>query len=116
MAATKKQVGELENAIVILEERLEKLEEEHVMMKQMIGMQNALIDNLQMMVKMLSSNTSSHTQLGYVHLGGANQTHHENKEDENKTNTQDLTKDMKQDVQAQHLLKRHLKHRMLRVV
>ena len=54
MAATKKQVGELENAIVILEERLEKLEEEHTMMKQMLNMQNSLIENLQMMVKMMS--------------------------------------------------------------
>jgi hypothetical protein len=67
MAASKKQVGELENAIVILEERLEKLEEEHIMMKQMISMQNALIDNLQMMVKMMSSNSSIQ---GYVHIGG----------------------------------------------
>lgn len=65
MAASKKQIGELENAIVILEERLEKLEEEHAMMKQMLSMQNALIDNLQMMVKMMSP-----MQVGYVHLGG----------------------------------------------
>jgi hypothetical protein len=73
MAATKKQVGELENAIVILEERLEKLEEEHVLMKQMLSMQNSLIDNLQMMLKMFSS-SSHNIPVGYVHVGGETQT------------------------------------------
>lgn len=68
MAASKKQISELENAIVILEERLEKLEEEHAMMKQMLSMQNALIDNLQMMVKMMSPMQGY--QVGYVQLGG----------------------------------------------
>lgn len=74
MAATKKQVGELENSIIILEERLEKLEEEHVLMKQMLTMQNSLIDNLQMMLKMFSSSSQHSFPVGYVHVGGDTQT------------------------------------------
>lgn len=52
--ASKKQLNELESIVVLLEERLEKVEEEHKLMKQMLSMQNSLIDNLQMMVKVLS--------------------------------------------------------------
>lgn len=53
--ASKKQINDLENAVIVLEERLEKMEEEHVMLKQMMSMQNSLIDNLQMMVKMMQA-------------------------------------------------------------
>lgn len=52
--ASKKQLNELESIVVLLEERLEKVEEEHKLMKQMLSMQNSLIDNLQLMVKVLS--------------------------------------------------------------
>lgn len=68
MSATKKQVNDLENAVVILEERLEKMEEEHQLLKQMISMQSTLIDNLQMMVKMMS--VSSPTSYKVMHVGG----------------------------------------------
>jgi hypothetical protein len=66
MSATKKQVNDLENAVVVLEERVEKMEEEHQLLKQMISMQSTLIDNLQMMVKMMS------VQPAYkvMHVGG----------------------------------------------
>jgi hypothetical protein len=95
MAASKKQVGELENAIVILEERLEKLEEEHTMMKQMLSMQNALIDNLQMMVKMMSPMQGY--QVGYVQLGGKQQQPDENLEASKKALDES---DKKDDVEA----------------
>jgi hypothetical protein len=126
MAASKKQVGELENAIVILEERLEKLEEEHIMMKQMISMQNALIDNMQMMVKMMSGNSSiqGYSPVGYVHIGGeqskkqdttqtvdeteSEQTSEQN--DESQTMSRTLSSKQK------HRLHQSLKARMLRVV
>lgn len=72
--ASKKQLTELENVVVILEEKIEKLEEEHQMMKQMLSMQNSLIENLQMMVKMMSCNhgTSSSSHLAFVPLTGGN--------------------------------------------
>lgn len=81
MSATKKQVTELENAVVILEERIEKLEEEHALMKQMLTMQSTLIENLQMMIKMMSVSTSS-SQQGYriVQLGGENNENQEEKQ------------------------------------
>jgi hypothetical protein len=75
--ASKKQLTELENVVVILEEKIEKLEEEHQMMKQMLSMQNSLIENLQMMVKMMSCNhgTSQSSQLTLIPLsGGGNPT------------------------------------------
>lgn len=73
MSATKKQVTELENAVVILEERIEKMEEEHVLLKQMLTMQSTLIENLQMMLKMVSASTNTNQQ-GYkiFQLGGEN--------------------------------------------
>lgn len=55
--ASKKQFADMENAIMLLEEKVEKLEDDHVTMKQMISMQNALIENLQMMIKMMSQQT-----------------------------------------------------------
>jgi hypothetical protein len=78
MSATKKQVTELENAVVILEERIEKMEEEHTLLKQMLTMQSTLIENLQMMLKMMSVSTST-TQQGYriVQLGGENNNQHQ---------------------------------------
>lgn len=69
MSATKKQVNDLENAVVILEERLEKMEEEHQLLKQMISMQSTLIDNLQMMVKMVSV-SSPPPSYKVMHVGG----------------------------------------------
>jgi len=71
MSATKKQVNDLENVVVILEERLEKMEEEQHLLKQMISMQSTLIDNLQMMVKMMSVSASPVTSSYRVmHVGG----------------------------------------------
>lgn len=86
MSATKKQVTELENAVVVLEERIERLEEEHTLMKQMLTMQSTLIDNLQMMVKMMSVSTST-TQQGYriVQLGGDNNNQLQEKENDVQT-------------------------------
>lgn len=67
MSATKKQVNDLENAVVVLEERIEKMEEEHQLLKQMISMQSTLIDNLQMMVKMMSVQPTYKV----MHVGGS---------------------------------------------
>lgn len=70
--ATKKQVNDLENVVIVLEERLEKMEEDHAMLKQMLSMQNVLIENLQMMVKMMSVTPSQLSTVGYkvMHIGG----------------------------------------------
>lgn len=75
--ATKKQVNDLENVVLALEERQEKMEEEHAMLKQMLSMQSVLIENLQMMVKMISTNSASqnntstaHTAYRVMHIGG----------------------------------------------
>jgi uncharacterized protein involved in tolerance to divalent cations len=54
--ASKKQINDIESSIIVIDERVEKLEEQIFMMKQMINMQNTLIDNLQMMVKMMNNN------------------------------------------------------------
>jgi hypothetical protein len=120
MAASKKQVGELENAIVILEERLEKLEEEHVMMKQMISMQNALIDNLQMMVKMMSSNSNMQGyKVGYVQLGGEQskkQDTSENADGKEREEQQESHQKSEQSTQHKHKFQHSLKARMFRVV
>lgn len=70
MSATKKQVNDLENAVVVLEERIEKMEEEHQLLKQMISMQSTLIDNLQMMVKMMSVQPTYKV----MHVGGSDGT------------------------------------------
>jgi hypothetical protein len=68
---SKKQIADIENTIMLLEEKIERLEEEHITMKQMISMQNALIDNLQMMVKMLSLQSQTVPQKQQViHIGG----------------------------------------------
>lgn len=91
MSASKKQVTELENAVIILEERIEKMEEEHTLLKQMLTMQSTLIENLQMMVKMMSASTST-SQQGYriVQLGGEHQEtltlEEENEDDDVKKN------------------------------
>ena len=70
--ASKKQITELENAVVLLEEKMEKMDDEHAMIKQMLSMQNALIENLQMMVKMMSVSQPQpalpHMRL--MHVGG----------------------------------------------
>ena len=127
MAASKKQVGELENAIVILEERLEKLEEEHAMMKQMISMQNALIDNLQMMVKMMSNNSPLQGyQVGYVHMGGdqSNKQEVSEKQPANQSDNSQAQEDIdeqgesskKPSISAKQKFHNTLKARMLRVV
>ena len=65
--SAKKQIADIENTIMLFEEKIERLEEEHVTMKQMISMQNALIDNLQMMVKMMALVPAKHQ---VVHIGG----------------------------------------------
>lgn len=103
MAATKKQVGELENAIVILEERLEKLEEEHTMMKQMLNMQNSLIENLQMMVKMMSP---------IIITGGASMQKNQKEEDKN---TNEVVKE-EQQISSSSYQKISLDNRMRRVI
>jgi prefoldin subunit 5 len=66
---SKKQIADIENTIVLLEEKIERLEEEHITMKQMISMQNALIENLQMMVKMISLQGTPQKQ-HIIHIGG----------------------------------------------
>jgi wobble nucleotide-excising tRNase len=70
MSVSKKQVNELENAVVVLEERIEKMEEEHKLLKQMLSMQSTLIDNLQMMMKMMSTSVPSTQQYKVFQLGG----------------------------------------------
>ena len=68
--SAKKQISDIENTIVLLEEKIERLEEEHVTMKQMISMQNSLIDNLQMIVKMMQVHALSPPKHQIVHVGG----------------------------------------------
>jgi hypothetical protein len=67
--ASKKQINDIESSIILIDERVEKLEEQLVMMKQMINMQNTLIDNLQMMVKMMNNNPQNVVALSMT--GGA---------------------------------------------
>ncbi len=73
MSVSKKQVNELENAVVVLEERIEKMEEEHTLLKQMLTMQSTLIDNLQMMMKMMSVSVPATQQYKVFQLGGDQQ-------------------------------------------
>jgi hypothetical protein len=116
MAASKKQISELENAIVILEERIEKLEEDHTMMKQMLSMQNALIENLQMMIKMsMSHNNNSGYQV--VHLGGENksQEHKMDKHDNNDNNENNENNENNK-YNAKNKNSNAIKQRMLRLV
>ncbi len=108
MSATKKQVNDLENAVVILEERIEKMEEEHQLLKQMISMQSTLIDNLQMMVKMVS--VSAPATYKVMHVGGTSSS--EQNED---GKTQDEKQDEKQEDKQMHRSIRSLKTRMSRV-
>jgi len=108
MSATKKQVNDLENAVVILEERIEKMEEEHQLLKQMISMQSTLIDNLQMMVKMVS--VSAPATYKVMHVGGTSSS--EQNEDDK---TQDEKQDEKQEDKQMHRSIRSLKTRMSRV-
>lgn len=77
--ASKKQIADMENTIVLLEEKMERLEEEHATMKQMISMQNALIDNLQMMVKMLTLQGATPTKHQTIHVGGTQDDMHDDK-------------------------------------
>lgn len=114
MAATKKQVNDIENAVVVLEERIEKMEEEHQLLKQMISMQSTLIDNLQMMMKMMSVQPSYKV----MHVGG--ETNSDIKVED--VNTKNDNVDEQQGVKAQsqsqsqsHSIKT-LKTRMSRVM
>ena len=119
--ATKKQLNDLENVVIVLEERLEKMEEEHVMLKQMLSMQNSLIDNLQMMVKMMSvsSNIQSAPTSSYrvMHIGGDDEidTSQEDGQDggdtsKNEQETSDISKKLKLHKNSS------LRQRMARVV
>lgn len=121
--ATKKQLNDLENVVIVLEERLEKMEEEHVMLKQMLSMQNSLIENLQMMVKMMSvsSNIQSAPTSSYrvMHIGGDNEENITSKEDsqdggdnfsKNEEETTDISKKLKSHKNSS------LRQRMARVV
>jgi hypothetical protein len=113
--ASKKQFADMENTILLLEEKVDKLEEDIVTMKQMITMQNSLIDNLQMMIKMMSQQTltmSVKSPISVLHpetlIGGGSAQLAEH----NETHT---------DLQEHHEVKPHtmkqggLKHRMSRV-
>lgn len=70
--ATKKQVSDLENVVLALEEKVDKMEEEHSMLKQMLSMQSMLIENLQMMMKVMSVSPVQTQASGYriMQLGG----------------------------------------------
>ncbi len=118
--ASKKQIADMENTIILLEEKIERLEEEHATMKQMISMQNALIDNLQMMVKMLTLQGATPSKHQTIHIGGG-------QEDNNTgspANTHNTLeggkgdKGDKIDLQQSNSKTRisHMKHRMVRVV
>lgn len=113
--ASKKQFADMENTILLLEEKVEKLEEDIGTMKQMISMQNSLIDNLQMMMKMMSQQTltmSVKSPIGVLHpetlIGGGSMQLPEHI---------DTHTDAKQqhDVQAHTTKQGGLKHRMARV-
>lgn len=73
MSVSKKQINELENAVVTLEERIEKMEDEHQLLKQMLTMQSTLIDNLQMMMKMMSTSVPTAQPYKVYQLGGDEQ-------------------------------------------
>jgi hypothetical protein len=117
--ASKKQINDLENAVVALEEKIEKMEEEHHMLKQMISMQTALIENLQFVVKMMGQNQTQRV----VHIGGnkndsidgSKQEHHEDDNDENKHESENQGNLKKSDGKGKTLLSK-LNHRMARVV
>lgn len=109
MSATKKQVNDIENAVVILEERIEKVEEENQLLKQMISMQSTLIDNLQMMVKMMS--VSAPATYKVMHVGGTSSSE-QNEADNKQDNTQ---QDETQEDKQIHRSIRSLKTRMSRV-
>lgn len=107
--SAKKQIADIENTILLLEEKIEKLEEEQATMKQMISMQNALIDNLQLMVKMMAMTPSKHQ---VVHVGG------DNDRDDSSivvSNHQNAEKQHTLDVTDSVVQSRKLKHRMSRV-
>lgn len=108
--ASKKQMNDIENAVVILEERLERMEEEHAMMKQMLTMQNALIDNLQMVVKMVSTQTTAtaHAPSIIVGGGGGGSINSQFQPEENEPNSIIADESNKKTNQL-------LKHRMARV-
>jgi hypothetical protein len=118
--ASKKQIADMENTIVLLEEKMERLEEEHATMKQMISMQNALIDNLQMMVKMLTLQGGTPTKHQTIHIGGRQ----EDDRTDNQVDTQDnqevekKDKGDRRDLQQSNSTTRisYAKHRMARVV
>jgi hypothetical protein len=109
MSATKqaKQVNDLENAVVILEERIEKMEDEHQLLKQMISMQSTLIDNLQMMVKM-----SMTPQV--VHVGGKD--HKDNQDSQNSNHDDKTTNPIINETHLNSPSIKTMKTRMSRVV
>lgn len=116
MSATKKQVTELENAVVILEERIEKMEEEHTLLKQMLTMQSTLIENLQMMLKMMSVSTST-AQQGYsiVQLGGENNIQDHDNYEEKQSNDIGVDNDNKENKEIKNPSINKIKFRMSRV-
>jgi hypothetical protein len=110
--SAKKQIADIENTIVLLEEKIERFEEEHATMKQMISMQNSLIDNLQMIVKMMQMHALSPPKHQVIHVGG----------DSNGNDDRD-DRELKDDVVHAHVEanthasdnSKKLKHRMSRV-
>lgn len=111
--ASKKQFADMENTILLLEEKVEKLEDDNITMKQMISMQNALIDNLQMMIKMMSQQTltmSVKGPIGNLHhdsiMGGGHKDAHDDVQREEPEEDVIVSKQQKQGG---------LKHRMSRV-
>lgn len=120
MSATKKQVNDLENAVVILEERLEKMEEEQQLLKQMITMQSTLIDNLQMMLKMMSvSQQQVSSTYRVMHVGGkAEELQEQSKEqlDQASVNEEDKKEGGDQTDLIKKTSLRYTKNRMMRVM
>jgi hypothetical protein len=115
---SKKQIADIENTIVLLEDKIERLEEEHVTMKQMISMQNSLIDNLQMIVKMMASSPIKHHA---IHIGGSEPENVDNVQGIDQAPNTGTVPATSEDVSAggtkQQQKNRisHLKHRMTRV-
>jgi ABC-type hemin transport system substrate-binding protein len=118
--ATKKQLNDLENVVIVLEERLEKMEEEHVMLKQMLSMQTSLIDNLQMMVKMMSATTTPTAPTSsyrVMHIGGSDNETVTAQEDTNEdvvSKKQDETGEIPKNLKYKSI--GSLRQRMARVV
>ncbi len=109
--SAKKQFADMENTIMLLEDKIEKLEDDHATLKQMIAMQNSLIDNLQMMVKMMSQQSFTMSVKAPIHgfpvdtfVGGGEQQDKEIEEVK-----------VEESQQQSSFKKGGLKHRMSRV-